>query len=333
MVALQYAKQPMQRSQTTAVLCAAIVCLAFIVETRGQVTASAIVNTAGSINTRGWEDSPFLSAVGKHLYFLYTPWQTWPVFFGRSPYVAGPERTGHHVNPDRNPWEDSDIYVSDRSGDGRFSTPVNIGFNDAQADCCVMTWANDRFVYQRTQWPNSGLTDIYFVDRAGGKWVRRSAGAAVNGAKSSESNPHVTADGQYLFFTSDRAGGFGKNDLYVSARNADGSWGEPQNLGPSINTADNEDQAWVSRDQQTLYFNREPGPRVLTSVRLDSGWAMPSMVRFGSQLIDGAEVSITDDGSTIVLASVRWDLEDIVLVQAKRLADQTWGALSILDMR
>jgi hypothetical protein len=312
--------------------CLAFACTALLADARGGVS-SPIDNSAASLNTRGWEDSPFLSGDGTRLYFMYTPWQTWPVFFGRSPYLAGPERRAHHVNRDRNPWEDSDIYVSERYGDGTFSTPVNMEFNDAQADCCVMTWAPDHFAYQRTQWANSALTDIYFLYRADGRWVRESAGPAVNDPDSSDSNPHVTADGRTLFFTSDRAGGFGKHDLYVSTRVADGSWGNPRNLGPVFNTAANEDQIWVSPDQRTAYFNREPGPRVLTTERRGGGWRAARPVRFGSQLVDGAEVSVSDDGTTIVLAVVRPDLEDILLVQARRLPDGTWGALTPLESR
>ncbi len=299
----------------------------------GGVTGEPINNTAASVNTRGWEDSPFLSADGTRLYFMYTPWQTWPVFFGRPPYLAGPERRGHHVNPDRNPWEDSDIYVSTRHSDGTFSTPSNVGFNDAQADCCVMTWAPDRFVYQRTQWANAALTDIHFVRRANGRWLRESAGPAVNDPSSSESNPHVTSDGQLLFFTSDRPGGFGRHDLYMSVRTANNTWGQPQNLGPTINTAESEDQIWVSADQQTIYFNREPGPHILIAERTGLTWGKPRPVHFGSQLVAGAEVSLTDDGTTMVLATVRADLEDILLVQVRRLPDQTWAAPTALQVR
>lgn len=320
------------RFSAAVAVCAACIGLSAS-DAQGPITSAAIDNTAAAVNTRGWEDSPFLTADGSRLYFMYTPWQVWPQFFGRPPYVAGPERMGHHVNADRNPWEDSDVYVSERGSDGKFAIPVNVGFNDAQADCCVMTWSPNQFVYQRTQWANSALTDIYFVRRVGQKWVRESAGAAVNGARSSESNPHVTADGQFLFFTSDRAGGYGKHDLYVSARNSDGTWGEPHNLGAAINTAESEDQIWVSRDQATIYFNREPGPHVLMARRSGTGWGPPEPVLFGGQRVDGAEVSITDDGETLVFATVRPELEDIVLVEARRLTDGTWSAVSPLARR
>lgn len=52
-------------------------------------------------------------------------------------------------------------------------------------------------------------------------------------------HPFVTADGDTLFFSSDRPGGYGKLDLYYSVRQ-DSVWSEPINLGPTINTSENE---------------------------------------------------------------------------------------------
>ncbi len=301
-----------------------IIALASVsVRTQGTLSTSA-----DAINSTGYEDSPFLSPDGKSLYFMYTPWSIWPVFFGLSPVLLGPERLGHHINPDDNPWEDADIYVSTRADNGGWTTPRNLGFNDDQADCCAMTWDGSLFVYQRTQRPESALTDIYLVQMSrNGTWTRMPAGAGVNGAASSESNPHLSADGRSLFFTSDRSGGFGRSDLYVSHRQTDGTWGQAANLGSRFNTAASEDQPWVSRDGNTLYFNREPGPTIMVSTRSGAGgWSVPAVVRFGSVVPQAAEVSVSDDGSTMVFAEVRPDLEDIVFVSSQRQQNGTWGA-------
>jgi len=307
-------------------LLATVLCLA----ATGRAPA-AVVNplstSAAAINTTGYEDSPFLTADGTALYFMYTPWSIWPTFFGGQPVLLGPERPNHHINPDRNPWEDSDVYVAYQQPDGTWSAPQNLGFNDAQADCCAMTWNGALFAYQRTQAPNSPLTDIYFVERqSDGRWVRTSAGPGVNTATASESNPHLTADGAHLFFTSDRRGGFGRNDLYVSDRLGNGAWGPARNLGPTFNTAENEDQIWVSRDGRTIYFNREPGPEILVSTYGNGAWSIPVAVEFGGMRIAAAEASLTDDGTRIVFAQVRPDLQDIVIVTARRQDDGTWSA-------
>ena len=61
----------------------------------------------------------------------------------------------------------------------------------------------------------------------------------VNTDDYEEAHPAVSADGRYLYFASDRPGGYGGMDLYVS-RFAGGTWGMPDNLGPAVNTAGNE---------------------------------------------------------------------------------------------
>jgi Tol biopolymer transport system component len=290
-------------------------------------TDNPLSRAASAINTIGYEDSPFLSADGTHIYFMYTPYTMWPVFFGKSPVLVGPERYGHHINT-RNPWEDSDIYVT-RLEDGAWSTPQNLGLNDDQADCCVMTWDHRRFVYQRTQRPNGALTDVYFMQLLDdGRWVRSSAGKLVNLASTSESNPHISADGRMLYFSSDRPGGFGKMDLYVSSRrNSDGTWQMPQNLGAAFNTRENEDQIWVSRDGRTIFFNREPGPHILQSTWSKGSWSVPEPVLFGGRTVIGAEASLDDDQQRMMFAEVRPDLEDIVFVFSDRQPDGSWSAV------
>ena len=256
---------------------------------------------------------------------LYTPYTTWPVFFGRSPVLVGPDRLGHHINR-TSAWEDTDIYVATLDN-GVWSTPRNLGFNDDQADCCAMTWDHQLFAYQRTQRPNGALTDIYFVQLQDGRWTKTSAGSTVNRTTSSESNPHLTADGRALFFSSNRPGGFGKMDLYVSYRGPKGSWLAPQNLGPAVNTPENEDQIWLSRDERTMYFSREPGPHNLRSTwSKQSGWSAPEPVLHAGRVVAGAEVSLNDDQTIMVFAEVRPDLEDIVLVYSVRQPDGGWSA-------
>ena len=62
-------------------------------------------------------------------------------------------------------------------------------------------------------------------------------------------------DGSKLFIVSDREGGYGGLDLYVSERQSDNSYGEAKNLGPKINTEFDEDAPYLDPDGQTLYFS------------------------------------------------------------------------------
>ena len=84
-------------------------------------------------------------------------------------------------------------------------------------------------------------------------------GPLINLPGSSQTQVAVSPDGLSLYFQSDRPGGFGSSDLYVSHRDSkDAPWGEPQNLGPSINSAANEVATAISPDGETLFFIREP---------------------------------------------------------------------------
>ena len=55
----------------------------------------------------------------------------------------------------------------------------------------------------------------------------------------------LSLDGQIIVFTSDRPGGYGGKDIYISYKLPDGSWGTPINLGPNINTDLDEDSPFL----------------------------------------------------------------------------------------
>ena len=77
-----------------------------------------------------------------------------------------------------------------------------------------------------------------------------------NDNKYSNGNPALSPDNKTLFFVSDREGGYGQTDIYKVTINADGSFGEPENLGPAVNTAGREMFPFVSKDN-TLYFSSD----------------------------------------------------------------------------
>jgi hypothetical protein len=73
--------------------------------------------------------------------------------------------------------------------------------------------------------------------------------------------PAISKDGLSLYFASSRLGGFGGEDIYVSQRDTrDDEWGPAVNLGPIINTTDNEMVPAFSRDGHLLFFaSNRPG--------------------------------------------------------------------------
>ena len=80
-------------------------------------------------------------------------------------------------------------------------------------------------------------------------------GEVVN-SDSNDQHPAVSRDNLSLYFTSDRPGGWGGLDIYVSQRpSVDAPWGPPQNLGPNINTADVDMAPAFTPDGHWLYFH------------------------------------------------------------------------------
>jgi len=74
-----------------------------------------------------------------------------------------------------------------------------------------------------------------------------------------EGMPSLSPDNRELYFVSDRPGGYGGYDIYIS-RFEDGLWQLPVNAGPAINTAGNETAPYIASDNQTLYFSSDGWP-------------------------------------------------------------------------
>lgn len=70
-----------------------------------------------------------------------------------------------------------------------------------------------------------------------------------------EISASISADGNILYFASNRPGGKGSSDIYMSKKLPNGSWGVAQNLGDEINTTEEEDFPNISPDGKTLYFS------------------------------------------------------------------------------
>ncbi len=131
-----------------------------------------------------------------------------------------------------------------------------------------------------------GSCDIYFTRNRNGEWTKpQNAGAPVNSG-SWESQPSISANGEYLYFVSNRQGGKGKMDIWrcrLKGFNTYGrpSWGVPENLGDSINTAGNEMSPYIHPDGKTLYFASDVWPGMggtdIFYARLvnDSVWRRP----------------------------------------------------------
>lgn len=107
--------------------------------------------------------------------------------------------------------------------------------------------------------PSLGSCDIYLTKLIGENWSEPVNISKPINSTAWESQPTLSADGKSIYFVSNRAGGFGGKDLWVS-HNVDGYWQEPVNLGPEINTIFDEQTPSIHFDNETLYFSSDGHP-------------------------------------------------------------------------
>ena len=105
-----------------------------------------------------------------------------------------------------------------------------------------------------------GRCDIYFSSTDGINWSpKQNMGSIINSA-SWDAQPTISMGGNALIFSSNRAGGYGGSDLYISYKNTTGQWSKPKNLGPTINTSMDEQAPFFHYDGETLYFSSDGHP-------------------------------------------------------------------------
>lgn len=154
---------------------------------------------------------------------------------------------------------------SDRQQNGQFDAghsmpdPFNKNPNEGGA---TMTIDNKHLFYTITKaGPEGSNTDIYTSDFADDKWSEvRPISDRVNDPVWWDSQPSISADGMTLYFASNRPGGKGGIDIYMTKKMINGEWGAPVNLGDSINTPYNEKSPFIHSDSQTLYFSSDGHP-------------------------------------------------------------------------
>lgn len=108
---------------------------------------------------------------------------------------------------------------------------------------------------------NSEDDDIYVSFLENGKWTRpMDLGDGIN-SKYSETTPFLSADGKTLYFSSDRPGGQGSQDIYMTRRLDDTwqNWRKPQNLGPPVNTDEYDAYYSISAKGDYAYFMSAKG--------------------------------------------------------------------------
>jgi Tol biopolymer transport system component len=162
-------------------------------------------------------------------------------------------------------------------------------------------------------------------------------GPLINSSSTDES-PSISADGLILVFVSDRPGGYGEADLWMTTRATTSEpWGEPENLGSPVNTSDIDWCPSLSPDGCTLYYaSRRSGGIgnsdiwVTTRATTDDAWGEP--VNLGTPVNhsgnDGTTF-ISEDGLELYFASLfrsgGYGADDL-WVSTRETKEDEWGA-------
>lgn len=180
--------------------------------------------------------------------------------------------------------KDEDILISEHKGENdwtaahSFGKNINGPLNEGMANLT----ACGRTIYfagcQRSE--GQGGCDIFEAHFEDGKISNIRPTAGPLNTQSWESQPSISCDGQLLFFSSNREGGQGGTDIWLSRLQKNGNWGHPENLGPSINTPEDEEAPFIAADGKTLYFasNGHPGfgeADIYRSVLEGENWTAP----------------------------------------------------------
>ena len=153
---------------------------------------------------------------------------------------------------------DEEILQTDKDKNGNWQEPHSISDNinsEYNEGTCSISADGRMLVFTSCMGRQGyGSCDLYVSYKTGNAWsVPENMGEVIN-SPSWDSQPSLSADGRTLYFVSNRSGGFGSRDIYVSQQNEAGEWQSPQNVGSSINTSFDDISPFIHPNGQRLYF-------------------------------------------------------------------------------
>lgn len=183
------------------------------------------------------------------------------------------------------------IYVSYKDRNNNWQKPEVLNINPPTGHMATVNVSADGqnlFIYR----DDGGDGNLYESKLVGELWSDPVLiGSDVN-TKSWETHCAVTADGNTLYFVSDRKGGQGGRDLYRVVKLPTGEWSKAQNLGAMVNTPYDEDGVFIHPNGRTMYFaskghNSMGGFDVFTTEMGDDGnWSKPVNIGYPLNTVD-----------------------------------------------
>ncbi len=254
-----------------------------------------IDNLGESINSAAPEYAPLISTDESLL-----------IITARRPNSTG----GYTDEVDNLPYED--LYFS-RNVEGEWTPLANMGelVNSSGHDASsgLAPDGSVLFVFRGT---NSGGGDVFVSYNDPEGWSKpRELGKYIN-TSYHESAVALSYDKSELYFVSEKPGGQGGKDIYVSNWNEEREeWGESTNLGPVVNSPFDEDGVFIHPDGKTLYFsskghNTMGGNDIFYSERVNGAWTTPVNIGYPINTPDDdVFFVVAADGRTAYYSSIR----------------------------
>ncbi|WP_049784160.1 tetratricopeptide repeat protein [Marivirga tractuosa] len=258
----------------------------------------SITNVGTAINSELWDYAPVVNAD-----------ETVMIFTSR----RGPDQGNLNENVFDDNFYYEDIFISRKSG-GEWQAAENIGpvVNTKYHDSNLGFSPDGKTLYI---YSDEGNGDIYYTNNLSEDTWSEPVGLSdnINSSGYNEKSVSQSADGNTLFFASNRPGGNGGFDIYYSTKDRKGEWGPSKNLGRVINTEGDEDGPFIQYDGKTLYFSSTAhngmGGFDIFKSEYDSAsneWSIPENMGYPLNTPDDDIYFVmTKDGKTGYYATVR----------------------------
>ncbi|MBX7093892.1 MAG: OmpA family protein [Flavobacteriales bacterium] len=164
--------------------------------------------------------------------------------------------TGDQLYMDSKYFED--IYVSYKLDSLTWSFPTKFDSSGIYISSKVNTKSHDAVIGYNENETKLFIyrdKDVWQSELIDGVWSEPVRMNKNVNSRSHEPSVFITPDEQLLYVVSNRGGGFGGRDIYLSHKQPDGTWGPAENLGESINTPFDEDAPFLSHDGKTFFFS------------------------------------------------------------------------------
>jgi len=252
----------------------------------GKITAN--FKNLSTINTEEDEYGPAITTDEGVMVFTY----------------KGKKSVGGKVNIQLQPDEaegeyHEDVYVTVMGPDSTWGVPQSVAeINTNGHDAAISISPDGRFIFMfQSSETNNG--DIYMSVLTGTTFSKPEPLNENVNSQAWEGSCSISADGQVLYFSSERSGGKGGRDIWASVK-INGDWGPAFNLGSTINTEFDDDAPFIHPDGITLFFSSKGhssigGYDIMFSILKEDQWTEPKSM--------GMPLNTTEDDLYYVINS------------------------------